>query len=345
DGIAKLQSNLPHVRYLWLSGQSKVVKDRATRLTKPRYKHSHSPASPNIRYQSSPAMDPQLLLEERHRGDNPRKHLSFQKTDTNKGGKTKYNVTPFSREINSPERGFVSPREMLHSESEEVSSRLNRVLMITQESSVSPAVRQEAEHRYQQRMERLYGALRNGNAIEEYETELNQSYGRELDLRAQLQEATSEVEGSSHLEQSLKRTEETLQEITEQISKINQSPNASSPQESNPHHKIKIMAYRIKMLEDDNKNLKNKVSELKNICAQLLGKQINLRDVKIGLLRADIQERDQLLVSKEEEISKLSEFKPSKHEVHRSVSQLDDIARLSTDGISSVSSHNRTSRN
>jgi DNA repair exonuclease SbcCD ATPase subunit len=92
-----------------------------------------------------------------------------------------------------------------------------------------------------------------------------------------------------------------------------QSFRASTPNNSSSltvDHRLKVMEIRMNGLQEENQILKDKNRKLKEISAALLGKQINHKDARLGLLSADIEERDKDLEEfkkKEKELLRLKE--------------------------------------
>lgn len=78
-----------------------------------------------------------------------------------------------------------------------------------------------------------------------------------------------------------------LETLVEFVAKLSES-NKNGSQE-------RLMRVKIKSLTEELQALKEKNHKLKEITAGLLGKQLNFRDARIGLLEADLEEKEKLL--------------------------------------------------
>src|SRR5690349_2556425 len=84
-----------------------------------------------------------------------------------------------------------------------------------------------------------------------------------------------------------------------------------------------MFTLKVQSLQEENAILRDKNSKLKEITAGLLGKQLNIKDARIGLLTADLEEKErdlqelrktqtELMKMKDEEIKYLHSQLPNR---------------------------------
>ena len=144
--------------------------------------------------------------------------------------------------------------------------------------------------------------------------------------RKELSKSLEEARQEKHsLKESLRVAEADLKNLSTQVEHITDHINTKISRmvedaKVSEQQKIKVLNLRVKTLEEELHSQKMKNNKLRQICAGLLGKQLNFKDARIGLLQADLEE-------KERELEKVKKSNPTKDEIQKLIDEFQEKER------------------